>query len=60
MWSARGDNSYLEDVFSILRFRKRSMVSFRRFVILNVWDRRNANALHDSEDSTQPMRAFQR
>jgi hypothetical protein len=60
MLFARSENSYLEDVFSILRFRKRSMVSFRRFVIMNVWDRRNANALLDPTGTTQPMRVFQR
>ena len=58
MRSARSDNSYLEDVFSILRFRKRSVVSFRQFVILNVRHRRNANLLHDAEGPTQPMRVL--
>jgi hypothetical protein len=45
-------------MFSILRFRKRSMVSFRKFVILNVRQRRNANVLRDAEGPTQPMRVF--
>ena len=52
------DNSYLEDMFSILRFRKRTLVSFRRFVILNAWQRREAHELQDPAGSTQPMRAF--
>ena len=56
MRSACGENSYLEDVFSILRFRKPRLVSFRRFVILNVRQRCNANVMRDGEDVTQPMR----
>jgi hypothetical protein len=58
MRSSPGHISHLEDVFSILRFRKRSMVSFRKFVILNVRQRRNANVLQDAEGPTQPMRVF--
>ena len=58
MRSAHGENSYLEDMFSILRFRKRTMVSFRQFVILNVRQRRNTNPMRDPDGATQPMRVF--
>ena len=51
---------HLENVFSILRFRHRGVVSFRRFVVLGVQPGRNANAVHDELAFTQPMRVRQR
>lgn len=59
MWPASGENSYLEDVFGILRFRKRSLVSFRRFVILKLLPPQGANGLPETEACTQPMRVVQ-
>jgi hypothetical protein len=54
--TASAQSNYLEDVFSILRFRRRGVVSFRKFVILNVRRWRDANVLHDAEGPTQPLR----
>jgi hypothetical protein len=48
--------AYLEDVFSILRFRRRGVVSFRKFVILYARPGCDANALRMAEGPTQPMR----
>jgi hypothetical protein len=45
MRSVSGDGNHLEDVFSILRFRRRGVVSFRRFVILYAHAGLDANAL---------------
>jgi hypothetical protein len=50
-----GERSYLEDAFSILQFRRRTLVSFRRFVILHA-RRGDANALHAEEAGTQSLR----
>jgi len=57
MWQPMGETSYLEDVFSILRFRRRGVVSFRRFVILSLRDGL-AHALRDGEGTTQPLRVM--
>jgi hypothetical protein len=55
-----GDSKFLEDAFSILRFRRRGVVSFRKFVILNAQPGGTANALHGSEAKTQPLRIAHR
>jgi hypothetical protein len=53
----RGERQYLEDAFSILRFRRRNLVSFRQFVILHArYD--DANALRTAEAVTQPLRVL--
>jgi hypothetical protein len=54
--TASAESNYLEDVFSILRFRRRGVVSFRKFVILSVRRRQNAKVLRDAEGPTQPLR----
>ena len=56
MWTDRGNVGYLEKVFSILRFRRRGVESFRRFIVLNVWSGQNANELRDAYPTTQAMR----
>jgi hypothetical protein len=48
----RGESNHLEHAFRILRFRRRGVVSFRRFVILNG---RDADALRSSEAALQPL-----
>jgi hypothetical protein len=55
-----GESKYLEDAFSILRLRRRGVVSFRRFVILNARRGGDANALHAEKAATQPLRASHR
>ncbi|HEY0483662.1 MAG TPA: hypothetical protein VGD37_39355 [Kofleriaceae bacterium] len=60
MWTACGDGNCLEDVFSVLRFRRRGMVSFRKFIILNAQRGPDANALHLEEAATQPLRVLHR
>jgi len=60
MQFASGESNYLEDVFSVLRFRRRGVVSFRKFVILNARRGRNARLLHDAEGPTQPLRVVVR
>jgi hypothetical protein len=57
MRSDSGERQYLEDAFSILRFRRRNLVSFRQFVILNA-RHDDANALRTAEAATQPLRAL--
>lgn len=47
--------SALENAFSILRFRRSRVVSFRRFVVLRAGDR-GAHDLRFEEGATQPMR----
>jgi len=49
-----GVRNYLEEVFCILQFRRRGLVSFRRFVILRAC--RTANRLREEEADTQPLR----
>jgi hypothetical protein len=58
--TASAESNYLEDVFGILRFRRRGVVSFRKFVILNVWRRQDAKVLRDDEGPTQPVRVLYR
>lgn len=58
MWVRREALSHLENAFGILRFRSRGVVSFRRFVVLNIWSGQDANDLHDDLPPTQPMRAL--
>jgi hypothetical protein len=48
----------LENAFSILRFRTRGVVSFRRFIVLSLWSGQNAIDLHQAVGDTQPMRAL--
>jgi hypothetical protein len=55
MWSESDESNYLEDMFSILRFRRRGVASFRKFVILHA--RGFAKVLHAPESATQPLRA---
>ena len=50
--------NYLENAFSILRFRNRGVVSFRRFVILHVRPNARANELHGNQQATQPLRVM--
>lgn len=57
MWTDSGERQFLEDAFSILQFRRRDLVSFRRFVILNA-RRGDANTLHPEEAATQPLRVL--
>ena len=60
MRTVRGEANQLEDVFSILRFRRfrrRGMVSFRKFIILSA---QVANELQDTEGPTQPLRVMHR
>jgi hypothetical protein len=52
-----GGRSHLEDMFTILQFRRRPLVSFRRFVVLHA-QCPDANSLHDEESSTQPLRVL--
>jgi hypothetical protein len=54
---ADGDRKQLEEVFSVLRSRRRGPVSFRKFVILGA---REANALRTPEGATQPLRVLHR
>ena len=60
MWTERRPSKHLEDAFSVLRFRRRGVVSFRKFVILNVRRRSNASGQHLEEAVTQPMRVVHR
>jgi hypothetical protein len=53
----RGESKHLEHAFRILRFRRRGVVSFRRFVILNG---RDADALRTLEAEVQPLRVTRR
>jgi hypothetical protein len=47
--------SALENAFSILRFRRSRVISFRRFVVLHASDR-SVHGLRFEEGGTQPMR----
>lgn len=53
------ERTCLEDAFSILQFRRRALVSFRRFVILHA-PQSNANALRSENAPTQPLRVLLR
>jgi hypothetical protein len=53
----RGERSFLEDALGILQFRRRPLVSFRRFVVLHARCP-DAKALHTEESSTQPLRVL--
>ena len=59
MWSDSGERKYLEEAFTILRFRRRTVVSFRRFVILHALHC-DANALRAEDTTTQPLRVLHR
>jgi hypothetical protein len=50
--------SFLENAFSILRFRSRGLVSFRRFIVMSLWPGQGAQEARDEVADTQPMRAF--
>ena len=50
--------SFLENAFSILRFRSRGLLSFRRFIIMSLWSGQGAHEARDDVADTQPMRAF--
>jgi hypothetical protein len=56
MWFEKDDISSLENAFFILRFRRRSVVSFRHFTILTVWPLQDANEVRDADAGTQPLR----
>jgi hypothetical protein len=56
MRSGSYELSHLENAFSILRFRRRGVVSFRRFVVLTCSAGGTANELHTDRVATQPMR----
>jgi hypothetical protein len=58
MWPPSDRQSFLENAFSILRFRRKGVVSFRRFVVMTLWSGRNAMDLREDVADTQPMRAF--
>lgn len=55
---ASDGSSFLENAFSILRFRSRGLVSFRRFIVMSLWSGQGAHAERDEVADTQPMRAF--
>ena len=55
MWVPRG-GSKLENAFSILQFRRRGMVSFRRFVVFRWTPGLAAQDARNEESETQPMR----
>lgn len=46
----------LENVFSILRFRSRGLVSFRWFVVMRADPEQDARDLRADLAATQPMR----
>jgi hypothetical protein len=50
------DLSTLENAFSILRFRRRGVVSFREFTVLTLWPIGDANDLPEPEEETRPLR----
>ena len=50
--------SLLENAFSILRFRTRGLVSFRKFLVMSLWSGQGAHEARDDVADTQPMRAF--
>jgi len=50
--------SFLENAFSILRFRASGPVSFRRFIIMSLWSGQGAQEPREDVADTQPMRAF--
>jgi hypothetical protein len=58
MWSDCSERRYLENAFSILRFRRRGVVSFRRFVVLSGRPGQTANDMHLGDAATQPMRVM--
>jgi hypothetical protein len=60
MRSESDESKYLEDAFDVLRFRRRGVVSFRRFVVLYAGSAETANALRIGEDATQPLRVLHR
>ena len=49
---------FLENAFSILRFRSRGLLSFRRFIIMSLCSGQGAHEARDDVADTQPMRAF--
>jgi hypothetical protein len=55
MWVPRG-GSNLENAFSILQFRRRGPVSFRRFVVFRWSPIESAQNLQDERKATQPLR----
>jgi hypothetical protein len=59
MWTESGERQYLEKAFSILRFRRQNLVSFRRFVILNA-RRGDAKPVRPEEAAMQPLRVLHR
>lgn len=60
MWiaSERTPLDFLENVFSILRFRNLGLLSFRRFVVMNIWSGHGTHRVRDALGDTQPMRVF--
>jgi hypothetical protein len=54
------ERRYLENAFSILRFRRRGVASFRRFVVLHAWPAGITNAVHGDALATQPVRVLVR
>ena len=58
MWIASSEAplEFLENVFSILRFRSRGVVSFRRFVVMYADDEIGAHDQRADAAVTQPMR----
>jgi hypothetical protein len=56
------ERTWLEDAFSILQLRRRTLVSFRQFVILHARQARpgNANALRAEDATAQPLRVVHR
>jgi hypothetical protein len=56
MWPDSEERTHLEDVFGILRFRRRDLCSFRRFVILSSMP--DTNEMRVEEVTTQPLRVL--
>lgn len=58
MRSDSRDLRFLENAFSILRFRRRGVVSFRRFVVLAGRPAQTAHEVHADATTTQPLRGM--
>jgi hypothetical protein len=60
MWSDSRERRYLENAFRILRFRRRDVVTFRRFVVLSGDIAQTANDVHAEAARTQPLHVMMR
>jgi len=59
MWLESDVARFLKNAFGIRQFRKRALVTFHRFTVLNVADM-NANDLQLALGATQPLRVERR